>query len=125
MNELSQTDHTPVMAQWYENSYECPECATSWTDEWSCTCDDRCPDCNLECVPVDSIDLSRPVTADDYLGAARLITGSLNASASAATDEDAIAYAEAMLEGGEYRFLERMREASFIRLFYATDKPPR
>jgi hypothetical protein len=106
------------MAQWYENSYECPECGTSWTDEWSCMCDDRCPECNVECVPVSSVDLSRPVTADDYLRAARLITGSADAPASAATDEDAIAYAEAMMEGGEHRFLELVEETTFIRRFY-------
>lgn len=41
------------------NHYECPRCATSWSDEWSCTCDDRCPKCNLTCSPVDSEDVEQ------------------------------------------------------------------
>jgi hypothetical protein len=93
-----------VMAQWFENSYRCRSCDIEWTDEWSCTCDDRCPECDAEIEPFDSVDLSRPLTEEDYLGAARIITGSPFATASQATDDQAREYAEAILEGGEYRF---------------------
>ncbi len=102
MNE--ETPEDPVLAQWFENHYICSECGTSWTDEWSCMCDDRCPKCNAEIVPTESVDLSRPLTEEDYIGAARLLTGSRDATREQATDEDAREYAEAMMEGGEYRF---------------------
>ena len=44
---------------WLENVYTCPECDTCWLDEWSCACDDTCPNCGLSDVtPSDSQDLS-------------------------------------------------------------------
>lgn len=43
---------------WYLNSYHHDECDVSWTDEWSCCCDDRCPVCNAEMTPLESEDLS-------------------------------------------------------------------
>lgn len=67
-------------------------------------CNDKCPACNAEIEPYDSVDLSRPLTHKDYLGAARLITGSTHELATDATDDEARQYAEAILEGGEYRF---------------------
>ena len=103
MNETAELKEE-VMAQWFENSYHCPICNTEWTDEWSCMCNDKCPNCNAEIEPHDSVDLSRSVTEVDYLNAARLITGSPNALASEATDDEAKQYAEAILEGGEHRF---------------------
>ncbi|HWE45553.1 MAG TPA: hypothetical protein VG407_05945 [Caulobacteraceae bacterium] len=39
------------------NSYECDGCGCAWTDAWSATCDDRCPECNVACSPVQSDDL--------------------------------------------------------------------
>lgn len=39
------------------NHYECSECGTSWNDEWDCTCDDRCPNCNTSISPSSSDDL--------------------------------------------------------------------
>ena len=112
-----ETNHL-IMADWFENSYKCPECGESWTDQWSCMCDDRCPKCDTECAPIKSIDLSRPLTLDDYLGAARLMTGSDDAQASAATDESAAAYAGAVMEGGERRFVEVLRESGLLRRFH-------
>jgi hypothetical protein len=56
-------------------------------------CDDRCPDCDTECCPIESIDLSRPLTEDDYKEASREIA-SLRV-----TTEQAREYAEARLEG--------------------------
>jgi hypothetical protein len=29
-----------------------------WTDEWSCTCNDRCPKCRAEIEPYDDVDLT-------------------------------------------------------------------
>lgn len=43
---------------WFLNSYHHDECEVSWTDEWSCCCDDRCPVCNAEMTPLESEDLS-------------------------------------------------------------------
>lgn len=117
MSESEHDEQAAPMVQWYRKYYDCPECGESWTDEWSCACNDRCPRCNIECEPESWDDLSRPVTIEDYLGVARLMTGSENASASEATDEDAVAYAQAVLEGGESRFLELLQEAEFIRRF--------
>ncbi|QDZ10919.1 hypothetical protein FPZ08_09250 [Devosia ginsengisoli] len=30
---------------WYRNHYHCGDCGTDWEDEWSCCCDDECPEC--------------------------------------------------------------------------------
>lgn len=30
---------------WYLNYYICDRCDSTWTDEWSCTCDDDCSHC--------------------------------------------------------------------------------
>jgi hypothetical protein len=40
----------------FRNFYECP-CGVKWYDEWSCTCDDRCPACDTSCSPTISEDL--------------------------------------------------------------------
>lgn len=100
----NEDDDDQATAEWFENTYECSECGTTWKDEWSCTCDDRCPECNVETVPTSSIDLSRPLTAEDYAGAARLFLHSSGEVPVPITQEDAKAYAEAILEGGEHRF---------------------
>jgi len=38
----------------YKNYYRCPNDGTEWKDEWSCMCNDRCPECNAEIEPYDS-----------------------------------------------------------------------
>jgi len=43
---------------WYLNYYRDADCGASWTDEWSCQCNDRCPRCRHEIEPYDSEDLS-------------------------------------------------------------------
>lgn len=103
MNEQANTKEH-IMAQWFENFYECPECNTKWLDRWSCMCNDRCPECDVETQPMSSLDLSRPLTAEDYIGAGHLIADSRDAKPADVTDNDARYYAEAMLEGGEHRF---------------------
>jgi DNA-directed RNA polymerase subunit RPC12/RpoP len=30
---------------WFRNYYRCARCGSEWTDEWSCMCDDDCPQC--------------------------------------------------------------------------------
>ena len=30
---------------WFLNYYICERCDATWTDEWSCMCDDDCPHC--------------------------------------------------------------------------------
>jgi len=32
-------------------------CGTEWEDIWSCTCNDRCPECNKEITPYKSIEI--------------------------------------------------------------------
>lgn len=43
---------------WYRNFYKCEDCGISWEDEWSCCCDDECPNCGVDYSPYDSDDLS-------------------------------------------------------------------
>jgi hypothetical protein len=55
---------------WYLKYYECSECGTKWTDEWSCTCNDRCPKCRAETEPHDDEDLTyivEPTTSDTFV----------------------------------------------------------
>ena len=41
---------------WFRNEYACFACGTSWEDEWSCMCNDRCPHCDAENEPVQSFE---------------------------------------------------------------------
>ena len=44
---------------WYRNFYHCTDCGTSWEDEWSCCCDDECPECgSRNWSPYESEDLT-------------------------------------------------------------------
>ena len=102
---LNEDDSDEAVADWFENTYvSALNGGTAWTDEWSCTCNDRCPGCNVETEPSSSIDLSQPLTKEDYLGAARLLAALPGGGPFEVTVEDAKAYAEAILEGGEDRF---------------------
>jgi hypothetical protein len=42
------------------NHYKCPDDGAEWTDEWSCTCNDRCPKCNKEIEPYESEEIDPP-----------------------------------------------------------------
>ena len=92
-----------TLVRWFEKSHICSECRTEWTDEWSCTCNDRCPNCHLESSPVCVRDLSRELLPEDYNGARRLLDLRAEASVSraplTANAEQARDYAEAKLEG--------------------------
>lgn len=51
----------------YLNHYECT-CGTTWTDEWPCMSDDRCPTCQTSIQPHQSDDqwsLSDLIRSDD------------------------------------------------------------
>jgi len=41
----------------FRNHYECPNDATKWNDEWTCTYNDRCPVCDREIEPYFSEDV--------------------------------------------------------------------
>ncbi len=41
---------------WFANHYTCDRCKNSWTDEWSCMCDDDCPYCGARHMSPDNSD---------------------------------------------------------------------
>jgi O-acetyl-ADP-ribose deacetylase (regulator of RNase III) len=43
----------------FHNYYHCLDCDTEWEDDWSCTCNDKCPDCNKEIEPYKSEDIPK------------------------------------------------------------------
>jgi hypothetical protein len=42
--DLDDNDMCPDCLK-FTNHYKCPRCGHEWTDQWSCTCDDDCPEC--------------------------------------------------------------------------------
>lgn len=51
---------------WYRNYYHCEDCGAAWTDEWSCCCDDECPQCgSRHWSPLKSDDLTEVVRRED------------------------------------------------------------
>jgi hypothetical protein len=50
---------------WYRNYYICEQCDSTWTDEWSCMCDDDCRHCGARHMsPYNSDDLTEMVVPD-------------------------------------------------------------
>ena len=50
---------------WFLNIYRCDECRKTWTDEWSCKCDDECPHCGFrDMTPFHSEDLTELVAPE-------------------------------------------------------------
>jgi hypothetical protein len=50
---------------WFLNFYECDRCGHEWTDEWSCMCDDECPECGARHMsPYKGDDLTELVEQD-------------------------------------------------------------
>ena len=50
---------------WFRNYYRCARCHETWTDEWSCTCEDDCPHCNARhMTPLTSEDLTDIIVPD-------------------------------------------------------------
>ncbi|MBN9316540.1 MAG: hypothetical protein J0I99_12425 [Devosia sp.] len=53
---------------WYLNHYHCQDCNAAWSDEWSCCCDDDCPQCgSRHWSPYASEDLTEIVREQDGL----------------------------------------------------------
>lgn len=51
---------------WYSNHYICERCDATWTDEWSCMCDDDCPHCGARhMTPFKSDDLTQVIERED------------------------------------------------------------
>jgi hypothetical protein len=51
---------------WFRNHYRCEDCECEWSGEWSCTCDDDCPDCGSRHMePYESDDLTEIVAEHD------------------------------------------------------------
>jgi predicted nucleic acid-binding Zn-ribbon protein len=50
---------------WYCNHYTCARCGHEWSDEWSCMCDDDCPECGARHMsPGDSAELTEVIEKD-------------------------------------------------------------
>lgn len=66
---------------WYANHYECYRCGEHWVDEWSCMCDDDCPNCGARhAAPVESQDLTYliiPEDRPDYEEVGRFVSNAL------------------------------------------------
>jgi hypothetical protein len=37
----------------FTNHYRCDACEVEWSDQWSCACDDECPECGADISPHD------------------------------------------------------------------------
>ena len=37
----------------FTNHYRCDDCNVEWSDQWSCACDDECPECGADISPHD------------------------------------------------------------------------
>lgn len=47
---------------WFLNHYKCDECTHEWDNEWSCMCDDDCPNCGARHMsPTESEDLTKVI----------------------------------------------------------------
>jgi hypothetical protein len=50
---------------WYANHYSCERCGEEWVDEWSCMCNDECPECGArDYEPFDSDDLTEVIVSE-------------------------------------------------------------
>ena len=49
---------------WFRNYYECRACDATWSDDWDCACNDRCPMCDTEIEPVNSKNLLEATDAN-------------------------------------------------------------
>ena len=50
---------------WFINRYECERCKEEWTDQWSCMCDDECPQCGArDMTPCESEELTMLIEPD-------------------------------------------------------------
>ena len=63
---MHQWDDEPLCQPAFINHYECDGCGATWTDIWSCGCDDECPGCHADISPDHSDEIA--ACACDYLG---------------------------------------------------------
>jgi hypothetical protein len=42
----------------FVNHYVCDQCDETWQDTWDCMCNDRCPNCNTEIEPHESLEVT-------------------------------------------------------------------
>jgi hypothetical protein len=57
---LKRIDIMPTQARrgfLFRNYYCCPNDQTTWNDDWSCMCNDKCPICGTEVEPYESEDI--------------------------------------------------------------------
>lgn len=107
---------SPLLVRWFRNDYLCPQCGCEWEDCWTCACNDRCPNCNLECQPKDYLDLSWPLDKSDYEYAARRLYGSeieqalSSGNLPQASEAEARDCAEARLEGRPPNYQSRAHQ---------------
>lgn len=83
---------TQLKLWWFNNQYTCTRCGTSWEDECSCMCDDRCPKCDREMTPYASTYIGYPLTEQEFEFARRRLAGDVDLS-------QVVALAEARMEG--------------------------
>jgi hypothetical protein len=51
---------------WFRNHYRCESCDCVWSDEWSSTCEDDCPECgDRHMTPYESDDLTEIIEERD------------------------------------------------------------
>ena len=64
-NAQTSLTNTSEQMAWFLNYYLCERCEMTWTDEWSCMCDDDCPRCGARHMsPYKSDDLTTVVKPD-------------------------------------------------------------
>jgi hypothetical protein len=52
---------------WFRNYYKCARCDYEWQDEWSCTCEDDCPECGARHMsPHESDDLTEVIEKEGH-----------------------------------------------------------
>jgi hypothetical protein len=52
---------------WFRNYYICERCDSTWSDEWSCMCDDDCPHCDARHMsPFKSDDLTKIIEPREH-----------------------------------------------------------
>lgn len=52
----------------YTSYYECPICGHKWQDEWSCACNEECPECGASDIEPVDFTTDEDDTIDRFLG---------------------------------------------------------
>lgn len=92
---------------WFRNHYHCDDCGNEWEDDWSCCCDDQCPECGSKnWSPYDSDDLTFLVEHDE----GQYVISMSPRSAEHTPDYDEIALAPTL--GGAETYV-KLRQSSY------------